>query len=65
VGPRDGLGRCGKSRPLRDSIHGPSSPLPVAIPTELPGLTQLVYLYVIRRLDASRVGVEPKWTESK
>ena len=26
VGPRDGLNGCGKSRPHRDSIPGPSSP---------------------------------------
>ena len=37
VGPRAGLDRCIKSRPHRDSIPGPSSPWPVAIPTELPG----------------------------
>jgi hypothetical protein len=37
VGPRAGMDGCGKSRPNRDSIPGPSSPLPVAIPTELPG----------------------------
>ena len=37
VGPRAGLDRWGKSRPHRDSITGQSSPLPVAIPTELPG----------------------------
>jgi hypothetical protein len=37
VGPRAGLDRCGKSLPHRDSIPGPSSPKPVAIPTELPG----------------------------
>ena len=37
VGPRAGLDRCGKSRHHRDSIRGPSSPWPVAIPTELPG----------------------------
>jgi hypothetical protein len=37
VGPRAGLDVCEKSRPHRDSIPGPSSPLPVAIPTELPG----------------------------
>jgi hypothetical protein len=30
VGPRAGLDGCGKSRPNRDSITGPSSPLPVA-----------------------------------
>jgi hypothetical protein len=38
VGPRAGLDRCEKSRPYRDSIPGPSSPYPVTIPTELPGL---------------------------
>jgi hypothetical protein len=37
VGPRAGLDRCGKSRPHRDSIPGPSSPLSIAIPTELTG----------------------------
>jgi hypothetical protein len=26
VGPRAGVDRCGKSRPQRDSISGPSSP---------------------------------------
>ena len=35
VGPRAGLHRCGKSRPHRDSIPGPSRPQPVAIPTIL------------------------------
>jgi hypothetical protein len=35
--PMAGLDRCGKSRPHRDSIPGPSSPQPVAMPTELPG----------------------------
>jgi hypothetical protein len=39
VGPRTGLDRRGKSRPLpaRDSIPRRSSPYSVAIPTELPG----------------------------
>jgi hypothetical protein len=37
VGLRPGLDRCGKSRPHRDSIPGPSSPLAVAIPTALTG----------------------------
>jgi hypothetical protein len=37
VGPRAGLDECEKSRPHRDSIPRPSSPYPVAIPTELPG----------------------------
>jgi hypothetical protein len=35
VGPRAGLDRCGKSRPHRDWIPGPSRPQRVAIPTEL------------------------------
>ena len=35
MGPRAGLEKCGKSRPHRDSISGPSSPQPVAIPTAL------------------------------
>ena len=37
MGLRAGLDRCGKSRPYRHSIPGPSSPLAVAIPTTLPG----------------------------
>jgi hypothetical protein len=37
VGPRAGLDRCGKSCLHQDSIPRPSSPWPVAIPTELPG----------------------------
>ena len=37
MGPRASMGRCGKSRLHRDLIPGPSSPLPVAILTELPG----------------------------
>jgi len=37
MSPRTGLDRCRKSRVRRDSIPGPSSPYPVAIPTELPG----------------------------
>ena len=35
VGTKAGLVGCGKSRPHRDSISGPSSPQQVAIPTEL------------------------------
>jgi hypothetical protein len=35
VGPRAGLVWCGKSRPHRDSIHGPSSRYRVAMPAEL------------------------------
>ena len=35
VGPTAGLDGCGKSRPHRDSIPGTSSPLQVAIPTEV------------------------------
>ena len=37
VGLTGGLDRCGKSRPHRDMIPGPSSPQAVAIPTTLPG----------------------------
>ena len=37
VSPRAGLDRCGNLAAHRDSIPGPSSPWPVAIPTELPG----------------------------
>ena len=37
LGPRAGMDRCGKSLSHRNSIPGPSSPYPVAIPTELPG----------------------------
>ena len=35
MGPRAGLGRCGKFLPHRNSIPGPSSPERVAISTEL------------------------------
>ena len=35
MGHRAGVDRCGKSRPHRDSIPGPSSPQRIAIPTEL------------------------------
>jgi hypothetical protein len=37
VGTRAGLDRCVKFLPHQDSIPGPSSPYPVAIPTTLPG----------------------------
>jgi hypothetical protein len=42
VGPRAGLNVCEKFRPHRDSIPGPSSPYPVDIPTELPGLRSML-----------------------
>ena len=35
VSPRAGLDGCGKPRPHRDTIPGPSSPYRVAIPAEL------------------------------
>ena len=41
VGRRAGLDGCGKSRPHRDSIPGPSSPWRVAIPTALSRSTHL------------------------
>ena len=37
MGPRAGLDRYRKTRPHGDSIPGPSSPQPVAIPNTLPG----------------------------
>ena len=37
MGPRPVLDRCGKSRPHRDSISGPSRPQQFAIMNELPG----------------------------
>ena len=43
VRPRAGLDGCGKSRPHRDSIPGPSSPQRVAIPT---GLSRPTYFKV-------------------
>ena len=51
MGPRAGPDRCGKSRRHRDSIPGPSSPLAVAIPTELPGpLDSLTVFFFTERL---------------
>ena len=38
LGPRAGLGICGKSRPHRDSIPDRPARSSVAIPTELPGM---------------------------
>jgi len=43
VGPRTGLGLCGKTRPHWDSIPGPTSPKRVVIPTELSRLTSSRY----------------------
>ena len=37
VGPRAGLDGCGKSRPHRDSIPGPSIRKRVPVPTRYPG----------------------------
>jgi hypothetical protein len=50
MGLRAGLNRCGKSRPYRDSIPGPSSPQPVAISTDLPG-HRLMYITAKIRLN--------------
>ena len=51
MGPRDVLDRYGKSRPFRDSIPGPSSSQPVAIPTELPGPHIYMRFYVTGALN--------------
>ena len=48
--PRAGLDRCGKSRPHWDSIPGPPSPQPVAIPTTIPGPLTQVRLHVKQEL---------------
>ena len=53
VGPRTGLDRCGKSRPHRDSIPGPSSPWAVATPIELPGPRENTSGWVILALRAT------------
>ena len=56
MGPRAGLDRCEKSRPNRDSIPGPSSPKPAAIPTELPGLPwNIVRLYILLAYVSTKV----------
>ena len=44
VGPRVGLDGCGKSRPHRHSIPGPSSTKRVAIPT---APSRPIYIYII------------------
>jgi len=43
LGPRADLDRRGKSRPHRDSIPGPSSPQPVAIPATFIMYCSLIY----------------------
>jgi hypothetical protein len=48
VGPRAGLDGGGKPLPHRDSIPGPSSPFPVAIPTELSRPTHNILFYCNR-----------------
>jgi hypothetical protein len=52
VGPRAGLDGCRKSRSRRNSIPGPSSPQPVAIPIELS-----------RHTLTKRTWNKQKWTE--
>jgi hypothetical protein len=49
VGPRASLNGCGKLCPYWDSIPGPSSLSPVAIPTVLPGplITCTVCLFTL------------------
>jgi len=51
VGVRAGLNRCGKSLPHRDSIPGPSSPWPVAIPTEIPDPRHFRTFRILLRYD--------------
>ena len=49
MGPKAGLDRCGKIRRHQYSIPGPSSPQPVPIPTELPGLLFDIYPLMCQR----------------
>jgi len=58
VSPRAGLDKCGKSRPHRDSIPGPSSPFQVAIPTELPGHVILYNVHIINGTEGMSVKTE-------
>jgi len=51
VDPRAGLDRCGKSRPHRDSIPGPSSPSPVTVTVTTNSVMKLyiyIYIYIYR-----------------
>jgi hypothetical protein len=51
VGPRTGLDRCENPRPHRDSISGPSSPYPFAIPNTLPGPPiYMIYCWILFRM---------------
>jgi len=58
MGSRAGLERCGKSRPHRDSIPGPSTPQPVAIPTELSRLTIFIVFATNRSVTFRKDGRE-------
>ena len=55
MGLTAGVDECGKSRPHRDSMPGPSSPWRVSIPTELPRLQQSVNSVTIPSLSCSNV----------
>ena len=56
VAPRAGIDGCEKSHPHRDSIPGPTSPLLVAIPTELTRSTENKDTIVIKmRINHPRV----------
>jgi hypothetical protein len=57
VDPTAGLDVCEKSRPHRDSIPGPSSPYPVAIPTELPGPRISTQVNEIQKLERKVEGI--------
>ena len=46
VSPRAGLEGCGKSRPGRDSIPGPSSPQRVAVPIANTYIYIYIYIYI-------------------
>jgi hypothetical protein len=69
VGSRAGLDRCGKSHPHRDLIPKPSSPLSVAIPTELHGprvcVCMYVYVYVYVCMYIQYIYNAVKWARSR
>jgi len=58
MGSSGGMDRCGKSRPHWDSIHGPSSPYRIDIPTELTRPTYNVLSRATRlRAEGTGVGI--------
>jgi len=55
-GPRTGLDGCGKSRPHRDSIPGPSSPKRLVTATEIPPANH-PYFFTIQKVSKAEHGL--------